>query len=202
MTDRKGRAAADGPRARWPTHGSVAHMRDRPDPQAEELRTLIARYGGLWGLPGLEERLSLSFSRRFQTSLGRCAPALGQIRLAAFLLDGPLVLLHEALCHEAAHAAIHELHGLGPKPHGPEWRGLVQAAGFEPRTRVPAELLEGIAPPRRGSRPVWAHRCPVCHGSRVARRAVRRWRCATCRSDGLDGQLVITRLPLRDAAGT
>lgn len=168
-----------------------------PEPsqlQSQELRPLIARWGALWDLPGLEDRVAISFSTRFRTSLGRCAPASGEIRLAAFLLDGPGGLLCEALCHEAAHAAVHELHRRRPKPHGPEWRGLMEAAGFEPRARIPAVLLEGLVPPATRRRPAWEHRCPVCHASWVARTAVQRWRCAACCEEGLEGRLVITKL--------
>ena len=174
-------------------------MRSDPaEPRGEDLDALLAHWAVLWNLPGLEDRLAVSFSRRFRRSLGRCAPASGEIRLAAFLQGGPPELLTEALCHEAAHAAVHELHGRGPKPLGVEWRELMRAAGFEPRARVPAALLEGLAPARQRTRTGWLHRCPVCHASRVARRAVRRWRCAACVEEGLEGRFVITRLAAGD----
>ena len=155
----------------------------------------LKRWAALWSLPGLEDRVSVTFSRRFRSSLGRCAPSSGEIRLAAFLQDGPRALLIEALCHEAAHAAVYELHGPGPKPHGPEWRVLMQAAGYQPRARVPAALLEDLAPSSIRTRPTWLHRCPVCQASRIARRAVHRWRCAACVRAGLNGFLLIERVP-------
>ena len=160
-----------------------------------EHRVRIKRWAAVWSLPGLEDRVSVTFSRRFRSSLGRCAPSSGEIRLAAFLQDGPRALLIEALCHEAAHAAVHELHGHGPKPHGAEWRVLMQAAGYQPRARVPAALLEDLAPSSKRTRPTWLHRCPVCQASRIARRAVHRWRCAACVKSGLNGLLLIERVP-------
>jgi predicted SprT family Zn-dependent metalloprotease len=116
------------------------------------------------------------------------------MRVAAFLLGAPDQLLHEVLCHEAAHAAVYELHGRGPKPHGLEWRKLMVAAGFEPRVRLKVALLAGQ--PQRGApaRVLWEHRCPVCQVVRLAGRRVPEWRCAACQAAGLAGELVVTRV--------
>jgi hypothetical protein len=122
---------------------------DRAEAESVRHHRLVAGWARAWGVPGLEERVDIAFSARFRTSLGRCQPATGRIRLAAFLLAGPDEILHETLCHEAAHAAVYELHGGGPRPHGPEWKALMRAAGFPARARVPAELVPGLAPPRR-----------------------------------------------------
>jgi predicted SprT family Zn-dependent metalloprotease len=110
------------------------------------------------------------------------------------LLTGPPELLREALCHEAAHAAVYELHGRVPRPHGREWRDLMQTAGFEPRTRMPATHSPHVSGRHTGSRGVWNHRCPVCHMSRAAHRPVNNWRCAQCRAAGLEGTLIVTRI--------
>lgn len=167
-------------------------MLDSADQDQSGLRRLLAQWAETWNLAGLDQRLEITFSPRFRTSLGRCSPGTGEVRLATFLLTGPPAVLCEALCHEAAHAAVHELHGRGPKPHGPEWRALMQAAGFEPRARLPASLLPDVSPNwgRPGKR--WEHRCPVCHAFRVARRRVPQWRCAACRAAGLEGGLIVT----------
>jgi predicted SprT family Zn-dependent metalloprotease len=154
---------------------------------------LLAAWGELWGLPGLENRLDVSISTRMRTSLGRCAPARGQLRIAAFLLDGPEALLHEVLCHEAAHAAAHEIHGPRIRPHGREWRNLMTAAGFEARARFPAARLDALPPAALRARVLWEHRCPVCHVQQNAGRPVPQWRCVGCRSAGLGGRLEITR---------
>jgi SprT protein len=155
----------------------------------------LADWCAQWGLPGFERALTVTFSRRFRSALGRCAPASREIRLAAFLLDGPAVLLAEVLCHEAAHAAAYEIHGARVKPHGPEWKRLMEQVGFAPRVKFPAALLPGGlgTEPRRRSGAYWVHQCPVCHARRVAKAHVGRWRCASCVQDGLDGHLVVTR---------
>jgi predicted SprT family Zn-dependent metalloprotease len=155
----------------------------------------LSELGELWGLQDLEARVTVSFSDRFRSSLGRCVPATGEVRLASFLKAASSGLLREALCHEAAHAAVYQIHGARARPHGQEWRDLMRVAGFEPRARVPASVLEGLAPKRRANSATWQHRCPVCRATRIARTAVPRWRCAVCLADGLDGDLVITRIP-------
>ena len=159
----------------------------------QDPRERLAEWFVLWGLPGHENCLELTFSDRFRISLGRCAPETGEIRLAGFLRDGPDDVLTEALCHEAAHAAVFGLHGRGPKPHGGEWKNLMRLAGFAPRAKIPAALLDGIAPglqiDHRGR--VWIHSCPVCHTSRAARTRVSFWRCSTCRKNGLEGRLIV-----------
>lgn len=153
----------------------------------------IARWVDLWGLPGLGQRLRVVFSSRFRTSLGRCFPSTGEVRLASFLLEGPDDLLREALCHEVAHAAVYEKFRRRVKPHGEEWRALMRAAGYQPRVRIPADELV-----RRGCRSrnvsLWEHRCPVCQTRRLARTRVSRWRCAACRHVGLEGQLEVVQL--------
>lgn len=169
-------------------------MADPVEQHSQELRRCVAGWASLWNLPGLEDRVTVTFSTRFRTSLGRCAPTSGEIRLAAFLQNGADELLTEALCHEVAHAAAHELHGHRLKPHGPEWRALMETAGFEARARIPAALLQGVTPPDARQRALWEHRCPVCHATRLARTAVRRWRCASCTEAGLSGQLIVTKL--------
>jgi predicted SprT family Zn-dependent metalloprotease len=91
------------------------------------------------------------------------------------------------------HLAGRELHGPQIRPHGSQWKALMRAAGFEPKTRLPAP--PGTPAPARRTRPrlVYLHRCPVCQRYRIARRLMRRWRCAACVDVGLDGELVITR---------
>ncbi len=115
-------------------------MSGRAVQDLEGLRCLVAQWADVWGLPGLERRVEITFSSRFRSTLGLYFPSTGEIRLAAFLLTGPPALLRETLCHEAAHAALYELRGRVPKPHGFEWRVLMLAVGFEPRARFPDSL--------------------------------------------------------------
>lgn len=165
--------------------------------EAEELaalRGLIAPWAETWAVGGLEQRLRITFSGRFRSSLGRCHPRSGEIRLAAFLRTGPVEVLREVLCHEAAHAAAYELHGLRARPHGKQWRALMKAAGFEPRACLPASVAEKVLPNGGRPRKLVEHRCPVCHATRLARRRMPAWRCASCRALGLAGLLGMREL--------
>jgi SprT protein len=167
---------------------------DLPDP----CRRSLDRWLLLWDVPHLESGSRIEWSPRLTRSLGRCYPDKRLIRIASSLqgLEGaPDGLLQEVLCHEMAHLAVRELHGRSVRPHGAEWKALVVAAGFEPRTRLPSP--SEVREPRRRhrSRYLYVHRCPVCQLSRAARRSMRRWRCAACVGSGLEGRLTITRYP-------
>ncbi len=130
-------------------------------------------------------------------SLGRCYPTRGLIRISEHLLEAPRSILEEALCHELAHVAVHEMNGKRCRPHGPEWKDLMRIAGYEPRARLPAGTLPRPSRKRRQrQRYLYIHRCPVCQAEQIARRAVRRWRCAACVEAGLEGELEIWRRPL------
>ncbi len=161
-------------------------------------RQRLADWSSTWGLAGLEARVTLQFSSRMTRSLGRCYADRKLIRLSERLLEGPPSLLEEALCHELAHVAVHEMNGRHYRPHGPEWKHLMRTAGFEPRARLPAGTVPQPARRlRRRRRYLYIHRCPVCQAEHIARRAVRRWRCAACVEAGLDGVLEIWRRALR-----
>ena len=107
----------------------------------------------------------------------------------------PVEVLREVLSHEIAHIAVRDLHGVGRRPHGPEWMALVRAAGFEPQKRI--AWSSGSRTPNASAiqRPNYLHRCPVCQLRRIARRPVRHWRCAACVTAGLSGRLDIGPLP-------
>jgi SprT protein len=156
----------------------------------------LAAWAALWGLPGLERRVTIRFSHRLTASLGRATPARRSIRLAASLAAGPPGFFAEVLCHELAHIAAWEIHGDGIRPHGQEWKELVRRAGYRPTTRLtpPPGLLLPKPRRRRRRRYVYDHRCERCGWSRVARAVVRRWRCAPCADAGRDGKLAIWRI--------
>ena len=154
-----------------------------------------------WSVAALAERTHVETSARLRTSLGRCHPPTGRIRLHRALLEAPEELLREVVCHEAAHVAVYLCHGNAARPHGPEWAELMAAAGFEPRVRMdPAVVSQKF---QRAVRPrfLYQHRCPVCGTSRVARRPVRRWRCRACRESGLEGGLEISTRPYINVEG-
>ena len=155
----------------------------------------LERWANLWKLPNLPRRSSIEWSSRLTRSLGRCYPHKRKVRLAARLQSAELGLFEEVLCHEMAHLAAHELHGQSIHPHGTEWKALIEAAGYEPRTRlpVPKSLTKAASPKRSRHNWRYIHRCPVCQRTHVARRSMRRWRCRACVDAGLDGTLTITR---------
>ena len=160
-------------------------------PLPAEFDKLIGEWFVSWELGPPPDNLRIEFSKRLKRSLGRCRPERPEIRLAARLLDGPTALLQEALCHELAHVATHSRFGRTVKPHGPEWKELMTRAGFEPRVHI--QIDRPLSPNARKEPTVWAHRCPVCQMTRVAHRRVPQWRCASCREEGLGGELVIER---------
>ena len=146
--------------------------------------------------------VTCTVNRRLLASLGRCRPAAGVIELNPRLLSSAWRLRGEVLCHEAAHLTVRELHGSAANPHGQEWRELMVLAGFKPRVVIPGARQARRSPGSESANRmravgglVYEHRCPVCQFTRLARRPVRRWRCAACVGAGLDGVLLITRMP-------
>ena len=127
----------------------------------------------------------VDYSSRLRSSLGRCLPEQGRIRLHTRLQGDLSHLQEEVLCHELAHLAVFRRYGRTVRPHGPEWAALVREAGFSPR-RVVVVSPEPCAPK------FYEHRCPICQATRWARKPQPRWRCAACAAQGLDGQLTIT----------
>lgn len=169
-----------------------------------EVMASLATWEHLWGVPGLVATVTVAFSTRLRSSLGRASPANGRIVLHASLRDTLPERLREILCHEAAHVAVYrKARGSGtrrPSAHGAEWEALVRAAGYNPAVR--AADLRVAAPRRRPTVPPTrfrvAHVCPVCHARRLARRVVPGWRCAPCVAAGLEGRLEVIQL----SAGT
>jgi len=139
----------------------------------------------LWGMFELAESVSVEFSGRLRVALGRTHVTNHHVRLNS-LLKREQDLLDEVLCHELAHIAVYERFGSAAKPHGKEWAGLVQKAGYEPRVRIGIDG-DGVSKQARK----YEHLCPVCQSVRYAGRAMTRWRCGTCTDAGLEGQLLI-----------
>lgn len=154
----------------------------------------LARLSIRWGCPALGSAARVEFSDRLRTAVARCNPKRGVIRLSTALLSpGNRPLLSEALTHEAAHLAVHLLHGPKAKPHGNEWRQLIQAVGLQPRLRLrlPDPADQDARP--RVPRPQYEYRCPVCHSLYRSRRRDSRIRCRPCVEAGLSGLMTITR---------
>lgn len=157
----------------------------------ESFATSLAKWSELWLTPGLERRVRISWSSRMKRLLGLCIPKLGIVRINLRLSSGPRDLLEEVLCHEVAHLAAYELHGVSSRPHGREWASLMLLAGFAPRPSL-CRPSPSIGRPRPEIvRVVYKHYCPVCGSWRLARTAARRWRCASCSEIGLGGDLEV-----------
>ena len=154
-------------------------------------------WGRVWGVPDLATQVRLELSHRMRTSLGGFYARERLIRIADTLLEAPPHLLHEVLCHEAAHAAVEVLHGPGARSHGREWKELMRRVGLEPRVHVPGAELGGASQKAARKRWVWRHRCPHCRAERLAGRPVRQWRCRPCLEAGGDGKLTVTRVAAR-----
>ena len=105
----------------------------------------------LWGVTELTPQISVEFSSRMTRSLGRCYPDRKLIRIARFVLEESEDLFREVLCHEAAHVAAYHLHGKSIRPHGREWKDLIQAAGYPTSARYRGTSLSRVPPrnPRR-----------------------------------------------------
>ncbi len=135
---------------------------DDTTPTGEDVRRLLRHWGALWDVDELDRVLVRTSSRMF-TTLGNYRPHRDEIRLASHLYEvGGPDLWQEVLCHEAAHAAVWRKHGRSVAAHGPEWKGLMKAAGYSSRATLPTtpELADYIRqrrqarPPRRRRRRV------------------------------------------------
>lgn len=107
-----------------------------------ELRDDLHRWCCLWNVESLVSEMSVTISRRMTSSLGRASFRRKSIGLQHTLLDPTATqLLREVLCHEAAHLAAYQLHGMKIRPHGSQWRELLTAAGYPPRATIAAATL-------------------------------------------------------------
>ncbi len=167
---------------------------DRKHLNERFLAHYVASLGAKWNVPAIVDRVEIQLSQRLRSSLGRCVPNRGIVRLNRRLLVAQPALIEEVLCHELAHVATYELYGKRCRPHGPEWAALMRTAGFEPRVRARlSHDVEAVVRAARAGRPLYEHRCPVCQAIRLARRPVPQWRCAACAAAGREGKLVIAK---------
>lgn len=163
----------------------------------DTLQDRMAHWSALWGCEGLAERVTVRTDRRLRSSIARTSASKLEIRLHPDLDGASEDFVTEVVCHELAHLACQELHGAGHRPHGPEWRHLVELAGFEPATRARMASTDAATERANGSgrRLLYTHTCPVCHFSRTARRAMPSWRCPECAAAGLHGEMRIETVP-------
>ncbi len=159
--------------------------------EAAQFREAVRRWAKRWGVASLADAI-VEWSPRLSRSAGRAYPQRMLIRLHLGIREPRYASLRrEVLCHEAAHLAVFLLHGRNASQHGPEWRRLVELAGYEPRTGI--HLPEFVLPEPPPVR--FEHCCPRCHAKRFARRRQPSWRCYACRRAGLEGNLIIRPSP-------
>jgi predicted SprT family Zn-dependent metalloprotease len=171
------------------------------DPALSNSHELLRSWCNIWGVSELAAEISVEFSSRMTRSLGRCYPDRKLIRIAEFVVEESQELFRKVLCHEVAHLAAYELHGNSIRPHGREWKVLMQQAGYSPSVKFTGDCSFPTRP-TRPSRPRlrYEHRCPVCQATRFARRPMHGWRCARCVKSGLVGQLEIRTWPIAKEA--
>ncbi|RLE21741.1 MAG: hypothetical protein DRJ61_04580 [Acidobacteria bacterium] len=125
---------------------------DIPQEHAEALRIHLEYCLRLWQLDELAPKIEMRLSNRMTRSIGSANLAKNRITLAAWLFDQPQAIIDEVLCHEAAHLAVHHLHGVGLRPHGREWQALMRRAGVAPRVRITLPNPPPMPRPRRRRR--------------------------------------------------
>ena len=136
-------------------------------------RATLERILELWDEAWLIREVDLEFSDRMTSALGYCDVLRRRIRLSDELRQvGAADVMHEVVCHEAAHMVAHVRWGPRIRPHGAEWASLLEEAGLPARVRVPL-----------------THASPGVSGNgRVLRRIdSRRLARAACRRGRLDG---------------
>lgn len=148
-----------------------------------------------WRVPTLLQQISLRRNDSLRTTIARWRENEKCLEL------GPRFFRmtrrqDEIICHELAHAAAIQIHGMGVSPHGPEWRALVKAAGYSPRSVLKTPKFKS-ATWRKIESHWYEHRCPVCHAARFAKKPMSLWRCAECTWHDMPGLLEITKLEER-----
>jgi predicted SprT family Zn-dependent metalloprotease len=158
------------------------------------------RLAGIWGIPELRNATSFQFNPRLTRTVARWVLAGRCLEVGPRFFDSDRNQT-AILCHEYAHAAAVLRFGPAVRPHGPEWRQFVRAAGFEPMARHRGSIAAVRSPSLRRARPaVFEHRCLICQSVRLGRRKMTRWRCAQCVQDGLSGDLRIRAHPVLGTA--
>jgi len=94
--------------------------------------------------------------------------------------------LRDTVPHEVAHFVVHEVYGTrAVKPHGPQWRAVMQRFGAEPEVTFDFDL-QGVPRRRQRTHPYRCecrlHQVSTTRHNRVLRRASR-YHCRSCGGD-------------------
>lgn len=157
------------------------------------LFAVAVRFVNLWGVPQLLDDITFCSNPRLRRTVARYVLVKHQIELGP-LFSGLHQLQAQIICHELAHAAAVAQHGRTAKPHGREWRQLVQAAGFDPQTHLTIMPRGQPNTPRNPSTARYEHRCSVCQSVRFSKLSANRWLCCECKAIGLKGSLTVSRV--------
>jgi predicted SprT family Zn-dependent metalloprotease len=152
---------------------------------------LTQKHGALWRVRFTG--LTVVRNPRLRTTLARYLPLKRRLEVSTAAARAPHP--ERVLIHELAHAAAVELYGRKVRPHGTEWKALIQTAqraGF--KTATPRQTTAN-KPTKRPTTSRFDHVCPVCQFRRIAMRRVTTWRCPDCRAAGLPGHLAIEKRP-------
>ena len=155
-----------------------------------KLKHLLTKWARLWGVPSLAQ-VEVASNIRLRSCLGRCFPKLHRIELNTSLFRKDRQHLNQVLCHEAAHIAAYALSQEESRPHGPRWILLMKKAGFKPETTISLNRCVPYEHRSKVSDKIFEHYCSVCRFVRFARKPIPRWKCRTCVSAGLSGDLKI-----------
>ena len=126
--------------------------------QAAQLRR---QWATIWCIPELSDTGKLQFNPRLTRTVARWVLATRCLEVGRRFFESNRKQT-SILCHEYAHAAAVLRFGPGVRSHGPEWRQLVRAAGFEPAARSRG-MPQGVRPAgQRLGRPLrFEHRLSV-----------------------------------------
>jgi predicted SprT family Zn-dependent metalloprotease len=154
------------------------------------LQAKVKKWARLWRVPSLTS-VEITTNSRLRTCLGRCFPKLNRIELNTALLYRTDSRLNEVLCHEAAHIADYLISPHQSRAHSPQWARLMTTAGFKPQKTISGRRCIPDSRRDKVRNQAFEHYCPVCRFTRIARKPVPRWKCRTCVSAGLGGDLKI-----------
>ncbi|HSH93097.1 MAG TPA: SprT-like domain-containing protein [Roseimicrobium sp.] len=134
-----------------PSDRQISSTMDRSSSQGDpsvRLRRLMScfqNWSNDWGLSRLPRDVDVQFSDNLGPVLGRCDTRSGKIWLnGVLLLAENESLLHETLCHEAAHIIAALRYGTGIEEHGIEWQEYMEKAGFIPRPVIGEGKIVGL----------------------------------------------------------
>ncbi|MFP4105324.1 MAG: SprT-like domain-containing protein [Phycisphaerae bacterium] len=146
-------------------------------PHGDVLCRLVDRIGEAWGIDRFSTRVRAEYNYRLRTTLGRAFLKEDRVELNPRLLTENPDQFVPTLAHELAHLVVHHRHGPVAKPHGTQFRYLMQQLGLSSKAthKVPVGHLK-----QKRRRYLYLHRCETCGVSFIARSIRRNVYCRQC----------------------